>query len=501
MPPRPGAQRAIFVSTVSVLAGGGAALVASLLLRVFMARALAPDALGLVLLAIAIVTPLGSVAGLGTNPALAQRVAERRARGDEEGARSAARRGELLAATSGAVTSLLLAALAWPLALVLGQPGLDRVLLPIAPVAFGLAVGLAALGVARGFGDSAGRALVRDAGGGFLRIVGVGSVLLAGSPTPFGIAAGFAAGSLSAEILFVGYVGAKGWLSPSTPGPAEPLLRTLRPYAGSEVLTQAGLWLDVVVLGAVAPPAVVGLYGVARGLTRILGLVAQASSHGYLPAAATACARGEVSRLPALHVATRRFAFALVWPVLAVCVLAPGPLLHVLFGPTYEAAAPALRILALASFLTSSFDYLDLLLIAERRPGDVLRAGIAGSTALVLLLATLAPRFGGEGAALALLGAGILRGLFLHRAAFRARAFRPFLPAVTGPLLLGTASLASGALLFALVRPATASSLLLAAGVGVAASAVSFRSFLRHREPESAEPFPVDPVDPGIAGL
>ncbi len=500
MPPGPGARRAIFVSTVSVLAGGGAALAGSLLLRVLMARALEPGAFGLVLLAIAVVTPVGSIAGLGTNAALAQRVAERRARGDDEGARAVARRGELLAAASGLVTATLVAACAVPLARLLGQPGLERVLLAIAPVALGLAVGVAALGVARGFGDSAGRALVRDAGGGLLRVLGVGAVFLAGSPTPFGIAIGFSVGSLTAELLFLGYVWAKGWLSPALPVPSGPDFRSLRPYAATEVLSQSALWLDVVVLGALASPAAVGLYGVARGTTRVLGLVSQAAAHGYLPAASAACARGEEARLPALHVATRRFAFGVVWPVLAVCVLAPAPLLGLLFGAAYEAAAPALRLLALASFGASLFEHLDLLLIAERRPGDVLRTGIGSVATLALLLALLVPRFGGEGAAGALLGAGLVRGLLLCRSAFRSRPFRPFLPALTGPALLGASSLAAGALLFAVVQPAPAAALVLAAGTGAAASAVSLRAFLRHREPGSAVPASADPPDTGIAG-
>lgn len=482
MPPGPGARRAILVSTVSVLAGGGAALLGSLVLRVLMARALEPGALGLVLLAIAIVTPVGSIAGLGTNPAVAQRVAERRARGDEAGARAVGRKGQLLASSAGLLAAALLAVLAGPLALFLHQPGLDAVLLPLAPVALGLAAGNAALGVSRGFGDSLGRALVRDTGGGLLRVVGVGAALLAGSPTSFGVAVGFAAGSLAAELLFVAYVAAKGWLSNASPAPPEPLLPALRPHAATEVLSQASLWLDVVVLGALAPPAVVGLYGVARGLTRVLDLVRQASSHGYLPSASAAFANGEEDRLPALHVATRRFAFALVWPVLAVCVLAPAPLLGLLFGESYEAAAPALRLLALASFATSFFDYLDLVLIAERRPGDVFRAGVGGAVALLLLLAALVPAYGGEGAAAALLGSGLLRGLLLHRSAFRSRPFRPFLPAVTGPALLGAVSLVAGGLLVALLSPGAVGALLLAAGAGAAASAAALLSFFRHRD-------------------
>jgi O-antigen/teichoic acid export membrane protein len=480
---------------VSVLAGGGVALVASLVVRVLMARALEPDALGLVLLAIAVVTPVGSIAGLGTNAAFAQGVAERRARGDEAGGRSLARRGQLLVTVFGAGAAALLAALAGPLALLLRQPGLDRVLLPLAPIALGLAAGSAALGISRGFGDSVGRAVVRDSGGGLLRVVGVGAALLADTPGSFGVATGFAAGSLLAELLFVGYVARKGWLS-SAPGTvAEPLLPALRPFAATEVLTQAALWLDVVVLGALAPAAVVGLYGVSRGLTRVLDLAKQASSHGYLPSATAVVALGEGHRLSMLHVSTRRFAFALVWPALAVCLLAPAPLLVLLFGEPYAPAAPALRLLALASFLPSFFDYLDLVLIAERRPGDVLRAGTGGVVTLVLLLSALVPRFGGEGAALAVLGSGTVRGVLLHHFAFRSRPFRPFLPAVTGPALLAAGSLAAGALLIRLLQPSPFFSLVLAAGAGGAASLLSLFSFFRNRGPGKPIPLAARPLD------
>lgn len=492
MPPGPGAHRAILISTVSILAGGGAALAGSLVLRILMARALEPDALGLVLLAIAIVTPFGAIAGLGTNAALAQRVAERRAQGDGAGARAVARSGQLLATGFGAGAAVLLAASAGALALLLKQPGLDRLLLPIAPVALGLATGSAALGVSRGFGDTAGRAIVRDTGGGLLRVLGVGAALLAGAPTSFGVAAGFAAGSVLAELLFLVYVAARGWLSAPGGTRGEPLLGDLRPFAASEVLAQATLWLDVVVLGALAPAAVVGLYGVARGLTRVLDLVRQASSHSYLPAAAAAVAVQEEGRLTTLHVATRHFAFALVWPALAVCLLAPAPLLGLLFGASYEAAAPTLRLLALASFLPSFFDYLDLVLIAERRPGDVLRAGTAGVAVLLILLAALAPRWGGTGTALALLGAGLVRGALLHRLAFRSRRFRPFLPAVTGPALLALASLAAGSVLLALLRPSPFGALLLASAAGAGASAASLLTFFRGREAGAAGPAAAD---------
>lgn len=492
MPSGPGARRAILVSTLSVLAGSGVALAGSLVVRVLMARALEPDALGLVLLGIAVVTPVGAIAGLGTNGAMAQRLAELRARGEEAAARRIGGKALLLVSASGLLAALLLAAFAGPLARLLHQPGVDHVLLPMAPVALGLAAGTAALGVSRGFGDSLGRALVRDAGGGLLRVAGVGAALLAGTPGSFAVAAGFAAGSLAAELLFVGYVARKGWLRRSSAASGGTVsLPDLRPFAANEALTQTALWLDVVVLGALAPAAAVGLYGVARGLTRVLDLVRQASSHGYLPSAASAVAEGDEPRLARLHVATRHLAFALVWPVLSVCLLAPGPLLVLLFGEDYAPAAGALRLLALASFLPSFFDFLDLLLVADRRPGDVLRASIAGAAVLVLLLFLLAGRLGGEGAALALLGAGLVRGLLLHRLAFRGRPSGPYLPAVAGPALGALFSIAAGGLLLALILPGPFGTLLVAAGTGAAASGASLRAFFRRREARGAPSGPV----------
>ncbi|HQP88485.1 MAG TPA: hypothetical protein PLL76_19725, partial [Thermoanaerobaculia bacterium] len=141
MPSGPGARRAILVSTLSVLAGSGVALAGSLVVRVLMARALEPDALGLVLLGIAVVTPVGAIAGLGTNGAMAQRLAELRARGEEAAARRIGGKALLLVSASGLLATLLLAAFAGPLARLLHQPGVDHVLLPMAPVALGLAAG------------------------------------------------------------------------------------------------------------------------------------------------------------------------------------------------------------------------------------------------------------------------------------------------------------------------------------------------------------------------
>ncbi len=97
------------------------------------------------------------------------------------------------------------------------------------------------------------------------------------------------------------------------------------------------------------------------------------------------------------------------------------------------------------------------------------------------LLAALVPPYGGEGAALALLGSSLLRGLLLHRFVFRSRSFRPFLPAVAGPALLAAASLGVGATILRVLHPAPLAALLLAATTGGAAAAIALLAFFGKR--------------------
>jgi O-antigen/teichoic acid export membrane protein len=497
----PASRRAIARPTLVILAGSCAAVLASFAVRWAMARGLSVAGFGQVTLALALVSAAGGAATLGLPAAAARRVAYHLALRRPGDARGAARTALATAAAAGLLAAALLLAAAPGLGAMLGrpsqrrhgpppvephrpqpvqprqlqpvqpgqplqsfqsrhpprpsqppprqpsrpsrpdQPGLAAVLRALAPVAAALAVGGALVGISRGFADTAGRALLRDGLGGFLRLAGVAAALRGGAG-PVGVGLGFAAGSVAAEAAFGGYAVARGWLNgrsgkgdgpdPATiagkdlgtgaspPGPSGEtdlgpsaatdgtaaaarldgeLLRTLPPFAAGTVLTQAGQWFDVLLLGAFASAGAVGVYGVARGVERALELASEAASHRFLPAATAAYASEPPAALAAVYRQTRTFVLALLWPAAAVCLLAPGAPVRALFGSRYGEAGTALALLSAGLLVSVALGYNDRVLIACGRAGAVSRRGAASLALGITVTLLAAPSWGSLGAA------------------------------------------------------------------------------------------------------
>lgn len=385
---------------LAVLAGSVSALVGTLAVRIIMARALTPAELGVVLLGIAVVSAVGGVAGLGLATAAAERIARLRAGGDEEAAHRCAASAVRLGLGSGAAMSALVvvAALVFPFPVQFAA--LRETLLVLAPVVLALAAGVSTLGAARGFGDTFGRAVLRDGGGGALRALAVGAAVLAGGGR-LGVAAGFALGSLVAEAAFLAYAARRGFCGLVTPpGGDRGLIAALAPFVVIEVCSQLGAWMDVILLGVFAPAAVVGVYGVARGLTKAAQLVLASVAHSFLPQATVFGPGPELARL---YARSRLFTFALVWPAVVAFLLVPEVVLRTLFGAAYAGGAGPLRILGLALLMDWLAVGKDGALVAAGWGAVVSRiAGLATLTGLGMTLA-LVPRQGATGAALALL--------------------------------------------------------------------------------------------------
>jgi O-antigen/teichoic acid export membrane protein len=398
--------RAIARPTLVILAGSCAAALASFAVRWVMARGLPLAAFGRVTLGIAIASVAGGVATLGLTSAAARRVALLLAGGRPAAARGAARTALVAAASSGLMAGALLVAVT-PM---VERSSLAAELRALAPVAAALAVGGALVGISRGFGDTAGRALLRDALGGALRLAGVAAALRAGAG-PVGVALGYAAGTAAAETALGVYAAAHGWLSDRAqdrpcggdPGPrATPdheLLRSLPPFAAGTVLAQAGQWFDVLLLGALAGAGEVGVYGVARGVERALELASEAASHRFLPAATAAHARPSPAALAAVYRHTRNLVLALLWPAAAVCLLAPSAVVRALFGRRYAGAGPALALLAAGLLVSVALGYNDRVLIARGSAGAVSRRAAAGLGLGVAVALLAVPSLGALGAA------------------------------------------------------------------------------------------------------
>ncbi|MEO8505769.1 MAG: oligosaccharide flippase family protein [Acidobacteriota bacterium] len=352
-------------ATLAVLMGSAAAVLAAFAMRVVLARRLGPGDFGLFTEAVAIATAAGGCAALGLGSAAARRVSLLRVGADPRAPRQAAGTAIATGALSGIAGALLVVALAPWVARIAEKPDLTAPLWALAPVVAALAVGQATLGVARAFGNTLGRALWRDALGGLWRALGVFAALALGAGLT-GAALGFAAGSLVGELGFVGYAAARGWWRVPLGGPRwdRELLRSLPPYAGMAVVYQGAQWFDILLLGVLAPAAAVGIYGVARGLERVLELGGEAGAHRFLPAATEALHREGVAALAGLYLEARAINLALLLPPLLLCLLAPGPLLVAVFGAAYAPAAAALRLLAAGLLFSAVFGYNDRALLA-----------------------------------------------------------------------------------------------------------------------------------------
>lgn len=416
---------AVATPTLIVLAGSAVALAGTLLVRAVMARALEPAGLGLLIIAIALATAIGGVANIGINPATALRVADGLRRGDDSAARRSARSALAIGAVAGLVAGLVIFLSADLLALWFASRPEDRqplaaTLRTLTPVSLLMPLGGAALGVYRGHGRAAARALIRDGGGGLGRALGVAiAAVTVGSLSSLGL--GYSAGVIAAEGGFVLEVVRRGWFrrpdearSTGSVAHAAPswdgeLLRKLPSFAGIEVLTQGRMWLDLLILSLLASPAVVGFYGLARGLSRGLEVVFQAGVHRYLPALGVL----DQATRPDLAARTRRLVLGLLMIPLAVGIMAPEVPILLLAGARYLASAPMLRILALAVLVDALFGYQDQTLLALGRSRAAVTIDLGALLVYGSLLWMLVPTAGARGAALALVGTTLARAIAL----------------------------------------------------------------------------------------
>lgn len=394
-------------STLTVLAGSAVALTGTVAVRAVMARTLDLAGFGTLITAIAIVTVAGGIANLGINPATALRVADCLKNATPARAGASARS----ALTIGIAAGLAAGLLVFVGAAVLGswftvrpalRPALAASLRVLMPVTVLMPIGGAALGIYRGHGKTLARALIRDGGGGLARALGVTLGRLAGGSLSL-LGIGYSAGVVAAEGGFVLALLGRGWLrrDPGEPRSDPELLRRLPPFAGIEMLAQGRLWLDLLALGLLAPPAMVGLYGLARSLSRGLEVVYQAGVHRYLPAVGS---ERHAAR-PALAERSRRLMLALLLVPLAIGIMAPEIPVLLLAGAPYRPAAPLLQLLSVAVLIDALFGYQDQTLLALGRSATAAGIDLGALALFASLLALLIPPLGASGAALALIGA------------------------------------------------------------------------------------------------
>lgn len=156
--------------------------------------------------------------------------------------------------------------------------------------------------------------------------------------------------------------------------------------------------IGVVVVGAVAGPAVAGVFVVVARLIGALNLVIYSVGQAMNPEISSLLARGEKDRAERLVQRMTAWTMLLVWPV-AILLITHGDVVLSLFGPEFVVGSSALELLALAMIVCTAFGHLDNVLLMGGRARLSLY-NVGGSLALMTALyALLTPEYGLMGAA------------------------------------------------------------------------------------------------------
>jgi O-antigen/teichoic acid export membrane protein len=207
----------------------------------------------------------------------------------------------------------------------------------------------------------------------------------------------------------------RGW-SPSLGRMRAMAARNL-PLAGADLVDWSTRRLDIFLLGRFASAEVVGLYYVAQQVASLAGKIRVSFDPILAPMLSTALKAGRP------HDAARHLQQVGFWVlafqlpvVLALGLPAEGVL--GLFGPAFAAGAAVLALLLVAELAAASSSLAEMGLIFAKPRANLLIAA-AGLALQVALSLWLVPRFGGEGAAAALLvtliAVAIVRQLLLGR--------------------------------------------------------------------------------------
>lgn len=418
-------------------------------LLLVLARAMGEGPLGLFVLGATLVQLLGASLGAGVRDALIREIAASVAR---EPARAAAAVRAGLGVGLAAALPLGAALVAWAGTLASGAFGKPEAAFVIAVA--GVAVPLL---VAMHWGLAILRALLRidlqvaveDGVFPGLALL-FAAVLVAAEPTPGrAMMALAAAAPLSAALA--------GWMAlralrragvpRAAPGAARAalpgFLALAAPLIGTGFLSTAGMWLDALLLGALAPAEELGIYGPVSRTALALPVVLFAFNALFGPVAARRLSTGGALAVgPAFRTVARwTFAGTLLG---AVALLVVGRDLLSLFGPGFVRGYGALMVLTLAGLANGAVGSVGVLLKMGGRQGWMLLDGLISQSLALGAGLLLIPRWGLMGAAwAAALGSLVLQALMV----VQVRIFFGLLPfgrGYLGPCAAGAASLAAG---------------------------------------------------------
>jgi O-antigen/teichoic acid export membrane protein len=417
------------VALLGSILGGGLGF----LFLVVMARLLEQTDFGLLVLGMSLLGTTVAISVGGTDYAMIRYVASASSAGEKRGAMIAALQ---VAMAANLVLALCAFALAVPISEhLLNQPRFSdelrifAIAIPFSVLGQMLSAGLSGLEHARG---ELARKVVEQSGriafASFAVTAGFGVVGAA-----FGVAVAAAAAAATVGFLLLLALPRGG---ATIRVGVRKVIGFSWPQAVANVATQSWVLVNILILVNTTNARTVALFGAAFAIAQLPLLVYNAFSYRFSPVISRLWARGEHDALSATLKSVTRWVAILAIPFYAVAIALPGSLLQI-YGPSYEDAAFALAIMAVATLVNSLAGPVERVLIMTGRVKIEMATNVAATIATVAAALVLTPRYGLVGAAFSMLLYAVLRNAVKSYFVRKLMGMSALSRALLGPLAAG----------------------------------------------------------------
>ncbi|MFN3592071.1 MAG: polysaccharide biosynthesis C-terminal domain-containing protein [Thermaurantiacus sp.] len=329
-----------------------------------------------------------------------------------------------------AVLFALLMALAAGIWLMQSAPG-SAMPIPLWGAAFVIATAMVALlgPMLRGLGQIVGGQSLDT-----VLVPGLQCLMLAGAMLALGSLNATGALAIGVASTAIAAIVGLAWLWVRVPQPArvaEPRTdgaqwhRAMLPMGATTVMRALDSQMPMLVLGATVMATDLGTFRVALASMLLLNFPYTLVSIVSPPLASRLVAAGDMPRVQRLAAVATVATLLPTIGIAALLYLLGVPLITFIFGAEYAGAWPILMLLAFAAIANSFFGVTPAVLFATGNERLVTTAFATGVVLLGLMLAVLVPRFGIEGAALAIAISILVREVMLWRFCRTAAAVDP----------------------------------------------------------------------------
>ena len=182
---------------------------------------------------------------------------------------------------------------------------------------------------------------------------------------------------------------------------------------------------DKIVLGYCLSAREVGIYSVAIALTTFVPVALQSVNQIFSPTIAELYASGQHSLLQQLYSSLTKWVVALTLPLALTIILFAHPLLAI-FGKVFEAGAAVLVIRTCGELINCGVGSVGYLLLMSGHQRDMVKIQICNAVLMIGTSVILVPRFGILGAALASAISIVVTNLWALSKVFRRLALFPY---------------------------------------------------------------------------